>query len=59
MRAQLGLGAAQPAIELVIVSLADKGRERVLAHEGTELWPGDSIEAALDAIHVLGFLPNP
>lgn len=58
MRAQLGLGGPQPAVELVIVRQNDKGRERLLAQEDTELWPGDSIEVALDASQLLSFLPN-
>ncbi len=57
MRAQLGMGGA-PNVELVITRQTEKGRERLLAQEDTELWPGDSIEVALDASQLLSFMPN-
>jgi polysaccharide export outer membrane protein len=56
MRAQLG-SSTEKQVELVIVRQTDKGRERLVAQEDTELWPGDAVEVALDMSQLLSF-PN-
>ena len=58
MRAQLGLGGSKASVELVVVRQTDKGRERLIGEEDTELWPGDSVEVALDASVFLSLLPE-
>ncbi|MDB5651262.1 MAG: exopolysaccharide production protein [Hyphomicrobiales bacterium] len=56
MRAQLG-SSTDKQVELVIVRQSNKGRERLVAQEDTELWPGDAIEVAMDTSQLLSF-PN-
>jgi polysaccharide export outer membrane protein len=56
MRNQLGAGTDQK-VELVVVRQSEKGRERFMAGEDTELWPGDAIEVAMDLTDLLTF-PN-
>jgi polysaccharide export outer membrane protein len=58
MRAQLGLGGSKASVELVVVRQTDKGRDRLIGEEDTELWPGDSVEVALDASVFLSLLPE-
>jgi polysaccharide export outer membrane protein len=58
MRAQLGLGGSKASVELVVVRQTEKGRERLIGEEDTELWPGDSVEVALDAGVLLSLLPE-
>ena len=56
MRSQLGLGG--DAAEIVIIRQTDQGRQRIVAQEDSELWPGDAVEVALDVSQMLTFLPN-
>jgi polysaccharide export outer membrane protein len=56
MRAQLGANGEQK-VELALVRQTEKGRERMLAQEDTELRPGDSVEVVMDISEMLSF-PN-
>lgn len=57
MRSQLNVNGRSNT-EIVIIRQTDKGRERIVAQEDTELWPGDAVEIALDESQILSFLPD-